>query len=171
MNKVIAQIIIQASAVFTRAAAQAYGQALQNAKKGGTAAVSNAAARARAGKMQTAEALDILNIKKPDLNAAVMTEQFDKFYKLNDPAKGGSFYLQSKFYRAKEALEYEMNPDKPDEEIEADMAAATSGKDKEESGDNAAAGESTADHDAADSPAARRAAREKRRQEERRQGN
>lgn len=26
----------------------------------------------------------------------------------NDPAKGGSFYLQSKIYRAKEALEEEL---------------------------------------------------------------
>lgn len=27
----------------------------------------------------------------------------------NDPAKGGSFYLQSKIYRAKQALEEELN--------------------------------------------------------------
>eukprot|EP00605_Chrysophyceae_sp_TOSAG23-4_P002735 GSChrysophyteH1.ASY1.ANO1.3014.1 assembled CDS len=128
-SKVIAQLIIQASAVFTRAAAQAYGQALQNAKKGGGTAVSSAAARARAGKMQPQEALDILNIQRADMSEKTVEAAYQKFYQLNDPAKGGSFYLQSKFYRAKEALDYEMNPDKPDEEdVVADAGAEDSDK-------------------------------------------
>ena len=32
-----------------------------------------------------------------------------KFFEANDPKKGGSFYLQSKIYRAKEAIEIEIN--------------------------------------------------------------
>ena len=32
-----------------------------------------------------------------------------KFFEANDPKKGGSFYLQSKIYRAKEAIEHEIN--------------------------------------------------------------
>ena len=31
-------------------------------------------------------------------------QQFDRFFAANDVSKGGSFYLQSKFYRAKELL-------------------------------------------------------------------
>jgi mitochondrial import inner membrane translocase subunit TIM16 len=142
-SKILAQILIQASAVFSRAAVQAYGQALQNAKRGGGAAAKatgNAAARARLGKMQTQEALDVLNIQKADMSKDTVKEAFEKFYKLNDPAKGGSFYLQSKFYRANEALLYELDPNakKAEEEAEDEEGEteAISGdkekKDKEE---------------------------------------
>lgn len=31
-------------------------------------------------------------------------QQFDRYFAANDPAKGGSFYLQSKVFRAKELL-------------------------------------------------------------------
>jgi import inner membrane translocase subunit TIM16 len=31
-------------------------------------------------------------------------QQFDRFFAANDVSKGGSFYLQSKVYRAKELL-------------------------------------------------------------------
>lgn len=42
----------------------------------------------------------------------------------NDPGKGGSFYLQSKIYRAKEVLEYELK--KGDETNTSGDAADTS---------------------------------------------
>ena len=54
--------------------------------------------------MQTDEALKILNIEKPDLTSLLVETKYKKFYETNDPNKGGSFYLQSKIYRAKEAL-------------------------------------------------------------------
>jgi mitochondrial import inner membrane translocase subunit TIM16 len=54
--------------------------------------------------MQTDEALKILNIEKPDLTSVLIETKYKKFFELNDPKKGGSFYLQSKIYRAKEAL-------------------------------------------------------------------
>ena len=116
--------------------------------------------------MQTGEALDILNIPKADLNQESVDKMFDKFYKLNDPAKGGSFYLQSKFFRAKEALEYEMNPNRAAEEAaaqaEADAEAAEAAADLEKikNGGRAAAG---TQGDAADTPEKRRADREARR--------
>lgn len=34
-------------------------------------------------------------------------ERFKKLYDLNDPQKGGSFYLQSKILRARERIEME----------------------------------------------------------------
>jgi len=172
-GKILAQIIIQTTAVISRAVVQAYGQALSNAKKGGaaTAAVGNAAMRARQGKMQTGEALDILNIERANLNQKSVAEMFDKYYKLNDPAKGGSFYLQSKFFRAKEALEYEMNPNRAAEEAAAqaeldreaaeDAAEAEKEKSKKE-GKETGKG-SAGDGDAVDTPEKRRADREARR--------
>lgn len=35
-------------------------------------------------------------------------EQFKKLFDMNDPKKGGSFYLQSKVLRARERLEMEV---------------------------------------------------------------
>ena len=39
-------------------------------------------------------------------------QQYDKYFNQNDPAKGGSFYLQSKIYRARECLEKEIELEK-----------------------------------------------------------
>ena len=35
-------------------------------------------------------------------------QQYEKYFGSNDPKKGGSFYLQSKIYRAKESLDFEL---------------------------------------------------------------
>ena len=83
----------------------AYKLALQNAKAGG--GVANVKPYV-SFKMKPDEALKILNIEKNNLSNKSIGEQYDKFYKLNDPANGGSFYLRSKVFRAKEALEREV---------------------------------------------------------------
>jgi import inner membrane translocase subunit TIM16 len=57
------------------------------------------------------EALKILNIEKNVVDEKVLGESFKKFYELNDPAKGGSFYIQSKIYRANEAISKELGLD------------------------------------------------------------
>lgn len=52
------------------------------------------------------EAQQILNIGKLDAKEA--QEKFDHLFKLNDKAKGGSFYIQSKIFRAKERIDQEL---------------------------------------------------------------
>ena len=47
-------------------------------------------------------------------------QQFTKFFEANDPKKGGSFYIQSKIYRAKEAIEYDLKAASKPEEPEAE---------------------------------------------------
>ncbi len=37
------------------------------------------------------------------------TQRYKRLFEVNDPAKGGSFYIQSKIYRSKEVLDYELN--------------------------------------------------------------
>lgn len=39
-------------------------------------------------------------------------QQYDKYFGQNEPGKGGSFYLQSKIYRAKECLEREIEAER-----------------------------------------------------------
>ena len=61
-------------------------------------------------KMKTDEAMKILNIEQEKLTIENVKELFDKYYNANDPKNGGSFYLQSKIYRAKERLELDLDP-------------------------------------------------------------
>ena len=55
------------------------------------------------------EALKILNVGKEDLrDPAKIHEQYNRYFTNNEVENGGSFYLQSKVYRAKESLDKEM---------------------------------------------------------------
>lgn len=52
------------------------------------------------------EAQQILNVTK--LEAAEVEEKYNHLFNVNDKAKGGSFYLQSKVFRAKERIDHEL---------------------------------------------------------------
>lgn len=57
------------------------------------------------------EAYRILNVKPPqggEAGVEQVMERFKKLFDLNDPQKGGSFYLQSKILRARERIEMEV---------------------------------------------------------------
>ncbi|VDM52958.1 unnamed protein product [Angiostrongylus costaricensis] len=53
------------------------------------------------------ESLQILNIKPP-IDQEAVEKNFQHLFSVNDKAKGGSFYLQSKVYRAKERIDEEL---------------------------------------------------------------
>lgn len=72
------------------------------------------------------EACKILNVETPgkngaDANTGEVMERFKKLFDVNDPKKGGSFYLQSKVLRARERLEKEIGPLVEKEEVEAEV--------------------------------------------------
>jgi len=52
------------------------------------------------------EAQKILGLKPPYQLPDVL-KRYEQLFKVNDPANGGSFYLQSKVFRARERLEQE----------------------------------------------------------------
>lgn len=109
--RVIAQVILQFTAVASRAFVSAYQQALHNAKAGGSGATAATMGKViNKSKMQIDEALKVLNIENSALTGPLLESQYKKFFESNDPKKGGSFYLQSKVFRAKEALDTELNP-------------------------------------------------------------
>jgi import inner membrane translocase subunit TIM16 len=57
------------------------------------------------------EACQILNVgpgKMGNIEIEAVTERFKRLFDLNDPKKGGSFYLQSKILRARERIEREV---------------------------------------------------------------
>lgn len=114
MSKFFAQVVVQAAKLMSESFSAAYRLALQNTRAGGGPAV----VKPSAGyKMKADEALKILNIDRGSLNKKVLNEQYSKFFELNNPDKGGSFYLRSKIYRAKEALDRELDETGPRRKI------------------------------------------------------
>jgi import inner membrane translocase subunit TIM16 len=73
-----------------------------DAKSGGAA---NAASRVAKRVMHKNEALLILNIEEPTLSKKILEDTYKRQFEKNDPKVGGSFYLQSKLFRAHETLD------------------------------------------------------------------
>ena len=97
-------------AVVARALPAAYAAALQNARKSGADKAAEEAARKGAsflGKSRMAkdEALMVLNLTEKEASAEAIQKQYERYFEANKVEKGGSFYLQSKVYRAKELLD------------------------------------------------------------------
>jgi len=70
------------------------------------------------------EACSILNVgpgKMGNIEMEAVTERFKRLFDLNDPKKGGSFYLQSKILRARERIEREINGHRRVEEREKEL--------------------------------------------------
>ncbi|EFX76312.1 hypothetical protein DAPPUDRAFT_306272 [Daphnia pulex] len=111
MAKYLAQIIVMGGQVigraFARALKQEYQASQEAAKRagGGKAGASRVEANFKTG-MTLEEAKEILNVDK--LEPELVQKNYDHLFKVNDKTKGGSFYLQSKVYRAKERLDQEM---------------------------------------------------------------
>ena len=70
----------------------------------------HAAETARLG-MTLEEAKQILNLTDEDFlgkGSEKLQKTYDHLYSVNDRSKGGSFYLQSKVFRAKERIDQEV---------------------------------------------------------------
>ncbi|KAI9823065.1 MAG: mitochondrial import inner membrane translocase subunit TIM16 [Thelocarpon impressellum] len=121
-HRIIAQIVFTGSRVLGRAFAEAYRQAAASQKYAQQASKNNVGAAGNnfvSAGLTLEEACKILNVKPPQGGKANMedvTARFKKLFDINDPQKGGSFYLQSKVLRARERIELEVR--------EAETAAA-----------------------------------------------
>ena len=104
--KILAQVLVQGTAVFGRAFLQAYQNAAANAGKN---VAKGAKEAVKLGEMSREEALEILGVTHEmwKLEREEVEKRYEKFFAANDPDNGGSFYLQSKIFRAKEFLEAE----------------------------------------------------------------
>lgn len=111
MAKYLAQIVVAGIQIvgraFTAALRQEIRTSQQNAQRagGGRHGASRAADDNVTG-LSLGEAKNILNIT--DLNnLEEITKNFKHLFEVNEKQKGGSFYLQSKVYRAKERIDME----------------------------------------------------------------
>jgi len=59
---------------------------------------------------------EVVEMKEDEVDLDVVQKQYDRYFAVNSVEKGGSFYLQSKIYRAKEMLD-EFIKEKQAEEI------------------------------------------------------
>lgn len=116
-HRIIAQVVIVGTQVFGRAFISAWKQAAANsrvAQESSGNAVKDAITRNTG--ITVEEACQILNLKKESLVLEEVLSRHKTMFESNDPAKGGSFYIQSKVLRAKERLEMEFTADAPKEE-------------------------------------------------------
>lgn len=117
-------MVVIGSRVLGRAFTEAYKQANASsqyaraqAKAGGTAGAASGRANLSTG-MTLDEAVQILNVPKPTTSGPgakqydmeEVADRFKRLFDVNDPQKGGSFYLQSKILRARERIEAEVGP-------------------------------------------------------------
>uniref|UniRef100_A0A7S3DV35 Mitochondrial import inner membrane translocase subunit TIM16 n=1 Tax=Entomoneis paludosa TaxID=265537 RepID=A0A7S3DV35_9STRA len=104
--RVVAQVIVPLVAVMAKALPAAYQQALQNARKSGmNPNTVDAASSILRRTLDKQEAMQILNLSEAEATSEAIQRQYEKYMASNDVSKGGSFYLQSKVYRAKEMLD------------------------------------------------------------------
>eukprot|EP00611_Tribonema_gayanum_P021500 TRINITY_DN4152_c0_g1_i2.p1 TRINITY_DN4152_c0_g1~~TRINITY_DN4152_c0_g1_i2.p1 ORF type:complete len:116 (-),score=27.15 TRINITY_DN4152_c0_g1_i2:262-609(-) len=97
----------------------------------------------RTSKMSTAEALQVLNLSKAEMDPTRISQQFARYFESNDPNKGGSFYLQSKVFRARESLHETLElAAKREEQEKAEAAASAAAAKAAGSGSGAGAGAS-----------------------------
>ncbi|XP_047126191.1 mitochondrial import inner membrane translocase subunit TIM16 [Hydra vulgaris] len=108
MARFLAQIIVLGGQIIGKAFTQALKQEFQAGSQFASR-TSNEAPRHAANTisgMSLEEAKQILNIKELDPEA--VQKSFDYLFNINDKKTGGSFYLQSKVFRAKERIDIEL---------------------------------------------------------------
>ncbi|KAL9112994.1 MAG: hypothetical protein Q9227_002859 [Pyrenula ochraceoflavens] len=111
-HRIIAQVLLTGGRVFGRAVAEAYKQSLATSRYAAEAAKKDPKGlnTLSSSGLTLDEACKILNVKPPMGGKADMEqvmERFKKLYDLNEPRRGGSFYLQSKVLRAKDRIQLE----------------------------------------------------------------
>ncbi|QLQ78539.1 hypothetical protein HG537_0A07860 [Torulaspora globosa] len=116
-HRAFIQVVITGASVFGKAFAEAYRQAAAQTVKQGANAARARSASAEYGGITLDESSKILNIETDkDMTPEKINARFKYLFEVNDAEKGGSFYLQSKIYRAAERLKWELaQRDKPKE--------------------------------------------------------
>ncbi|KAL6928305.1 hypothetical protein ACO0SA_003043 [Hanseniaspora valbyensis] len=107
--------------IFGKAVKQAYKQSAARKAAGISGSGVSGSFNKEFGGITLSESMDILNLKGKDAkNLKKIQDKFDYLLKINDVEKGGSFYLQSKIYRAAERLKHELKIEDPEAFKEAE---------------------------------------------------
>lgn len=106
LARLLAQVVVPVIAVLVRALPAAYAQALHHAQKNGATAATASSSLRNAAKVSRQEAMQILNLAETEATAEAIERQYERYMAANavSSKSGGSYYLQSKVYRAREML-------------------------------------------------------------------
>nr|CAX70085.1 Mitochondrial import inner membrane translocase subunit TIM16 [Schistosoma japonicum] len=117
MAKYFVQLVISGARVLGRAFAQAVkeeyasSQRVADARRNSTSSGSEQNTYVQNAGISLDEAKQILNVK--DIHdSSSLNKQFEHLFSSNSKDKGGSFYLQSKVFRAKERIDEELQFEK-----------------------------------------------------------
>lgn len=119
------QVFVTGSQVVGKAFMEAYRQASSASLR----ASATAAAREKTGGVSLSEARKILGIEDGSLDLEQAQKKYDYLFDANSREKSGSFYLQSKVYRAMECVKYEVQQTEAEKATETNGKAETKGKD------------------------------------------
>ncbi|KAL6933062.1 related to Mitochondrial import inner membrane translocase subunit TIM16 [Hanseniaspora guilliermondii] len=114
------KVVFQTVSIFGKAVGQAYRQSqAQSAARKAAGISGNGVSGSFAqeyGGINVSESMDILNLKGADAkDLSKILDRYKTLSKINDPKNGGSFYIQSKVYRAAERLKYDLKMENPEE--------------------------------------------------------
>lgn len=103
-HRILWQVFVTGSQVVGKAFMEAYRQASSASVK----ASADVAAHKNVGGLGLSEARKILGIEDGALNMSDAQKKYDFLFDANSKEKSGSFYLQSKVYRAMERIRAEL---------------------------------------------------------------
>eukprot|EP01083_Nonionella_stella_P064612 168604_1 len=115
IKSVIAQLVATGASTFGRAFMQAYRHSQLHPPKTNGQTSGNATpagmSRILGRGINPSDARALLNLPE-NFDSKQLQKNFDRMFSQNDPQKGGSFYVQSAIYRAKESLDVEQKDSK-----------------------------------------------------------
>jgi import inner membrane translocase subunit TIM16 len=117
-------VVFSGARIIGRAVSESYRQAAASQKYAAAQGSGGSSSTFSASNITMDEACQILNVgpgKMGNIEMDAVTERFKRLFDLNDPKKGGSFYLQSKILRARERIEREVQGHQRVAEREAEL--------------------------------------------------
>eukprot|EP00475_Leptophrys_vorax_P027637 TRINITY_DN3942_c0_g1_i2.p1 TRINITY_DN3942_c0_g1~~TRINITY_DN3942_c0_g1_i2.p1 ORF type:complete len:151 (-),score=39.76 TRINITY_DN3942_c0_g1_i2:6-458(-) len=136
--RIAAQLAVATINVAAKAFARAYAEVAANPQAAKKAAENVAASGVLGRRMAAQEARLVLNLEEAYSREDV-EKRFERLFVQNDVEKGGSFYLQSKIYRARESLLEELGEDYQEPDILVEKRQIESNdqnKEEDNNGDN-----------------------------------
>ncbi|KAL6937987.1 hypothetical protein ACO0RG_004514 [Hanseniaspora osmophila] len=118
------KVVFTGAEIVGKAFSEAYKQTAAQSAKGAASGAKAGGAAKEIGGITVSESCQILNLQKADINNLdKINKQYEYLFNVNDVEKGGSFYLQSKIYRAAERLKHDIKQAQDELQVAEDEAA------------------------------------------------
>ncbi|KAG7926817.1 hypothetical protein KL925_003102 [Ogataea polymorpha] len=107
-HRLLVQVVFTGARVFGRAFTEAYRQAAAATTAQQAQGAAKQTTRARDTDISLDEACKILDVQPSGLTLDAAQKKYDYLFDVNSKEKGGSFYVQSKVFRAMERIKNEL---------------------------------------------------------------